>query len=198
LQQELRNCGGEQTQPAFAKELGISFRAYRYYESGERMPPGDVLIKLAQISGRSVDWMLTGKERERWTFSLVSDQSSNSIGNRIKELRGERSMKSFADELNISFAAYQNYEYGKRIPPGEVLIKLAQISGRSVDWILTGKEYKQATSLGSPASLKDALIMEINELIQCEPEDFIKQLRQILQERKVNRHKLSDLRRGYK
>jgi transcriptional regulator with XRE-family HTH domain len=49
-------------------------------------------------------------------------------------------MKDFAAALGISFAAYQNYEYGKRVPPGPVLAKLSEISGRSVDWILTGIE----------------------------------------------------------
>lgn len=62
------------------------------------------------------------------------------IGNRIKELRGTRPMKLFAAELKISFAAYQNYEYGKRVPPGTVLSRLSEVGGKSVDWILTGEE----------------------------------------------------------
>ena len=35
---------------------------------------------------------------------------------------------------------YQNYEQGKRIPPGPVLARIADLCGVSVDWILTGQE----------------------------------------------------------
>lgn len=43
--------------------MGCSFRAYRYYESGERTPPGDVLVALSKASGKSIDWILTGVEK---------------------------------------------------------------------------------------------------------------------------------------
>ena len=62
------------------------------------------------------------------------------IGNRIKGLRGAVSQERFAGQLGISKQGYLRYEYGKRIPPGEVLQKIAEIGGVTVDWILTGAD----------------------------------------------------------
>ena len=68
------------------------------------------------------------------------------IGNRIKSVRGDRSQQQFAEELGISFRAYRYYESGERIPPGPVLSRLAEISGRSIEWILKGSEAKKVVA----------------------------------------------------
>jgi transcriptional regulator with XRE-family HTH domain len=62
------------------------------------------------------------------------------IGQRIKYLRGKTPMKEFARQLAISFAAYQNYEYGKRLPPAQVLQKIAALTHVTSDYIMTGDE----------------------------------------------------------
>jgi transcriptional regulator with XRE-family HTH domain len=62
------------------------------------------------------------------------------IGSRIKELRGLKSQASFAREIGVSLQGYLNYEYGKRVPPGPVLAKIAEIGHATTDWILTGSE----------------------------------------------------------
>jgi transcriptional regulator with XRE-family HTH domain len=62
------------------------------------------------------------------------------IGQRIKQLRGALSQRDFAEKLGLSLMGYQNYESGRRIPPGPVLSKIAALSGVTVDWILTGIE----------------------------------------------------------
>jgi transcriptional regulator with XRE-family HTH domain len=61
-------------------------------------------------------------------------------GRRIKEIRGSVSQPAFAARLGVSLQGYLNYEYGKRVPPDPVLAKLSEMSGRSVEWILTGVE----------------------------------------------------------
>lgn len=48
----------------FAVKIGISPRAYHYYESGERLPPGSVLERIALISGKTVDWLLGCEKTE--------------------------------------------------------------------------------------------------------------------------------------
>ena len=45
------------SQEALAKKLEIGSRAYQYYESGERLPRLDVLIKLADYFGVSLDYL---------------------------------------------------------------------------------------------------------------------------------------------
>lgn len=45
---ELRESKGL-SQPQISEKVGISLRAYQYYESGERMPDVDTAIKIAGI-----------------------------------------------------------------------------------------------------------------------------------------------------
>ena len=45
-------------QKNIANDIGISLRAYRYYENGERNPDSDTLVKLADYFGVSVDYLL--------------------------------------------------------------------------------------------------------------------------------------------
>ena len=42
-------------QPELAEKLGISLRAYQYYESGEREPQLSVLTTIADFYGISLD-----------------------------------------------------------------------------------------------------------------------------------------------
>lgn len=62
------------------------------------------------------------------------------IAQRIKELRGDKSQKVFADEIGVSFRAYCYYESGERNPPVSVVTRISKLCGVSVDWILTGQE----------------------------------------------------------
>ena len=58
--------------------------------------------------------------------------------NKIKELRKScrLSQAKAAEKLGISDTAFQNYEYGKRDIPGDVLYKMASLFGSTVDYIL--------------------------------------------------------------
>ncbi len=55
---------GGLSQKEFAKKLGISVRAYQYYEAGDRIPKGEELQRIAEACGISVDWLLTGGSSE--------------------------------------------------------------------------------------------------------------------------------------
>ena len=52
------------TQPEFAKKIGISLPALQNYESGKRIPRGDVLRKIADYAKTLVDWILRGEDGE--------------------------------------------------------------------------------------------------------------------------------------
>ena len=60
---------------------------------------------------------------------------------RLKELRKNKgvSQEQIANALGITFRAYQNYEYGQREPNIEMLNKMADYFGTSIDYIL-GRE----------------------------------------------------------
>ncbi|MGQ3674226.1 helix-turn-helix domain-containing protein [Xanthobacter sp. TB0139] len=57
----LRRAAG-QTQVEFAETLGVSLRAYKGYEGGEREIPTSVILKLCDMSSVTPSWILTGKK----------------------------------------------------------------------------------------------------------------------------------------
>lgn len=57
----------------------------------------------------------------------------------LRKSKGYSNMKDFCEVSGISFNTYQNYETGKRIPPAEILIKLADFYGVTTDYLL-GRE----------------------------------------------------------
>jgi transcriptional regulator with XRE-family HTH domain len=63
-----------------------------------------------------------------------------SIGRRIREIRGfELTQTEFGRLLGIAQTQLSRYERGENLPTTEVLLKLKGHSGKSIDWILTGK-----------------------------------------------------------
>jgi len=50
---------GPRGKARFAKQLGISPSTYDYYES-TRVPPADVLLRMAEVAGVDISWLLTG------------------------------------------------------------------------------------------------------------------------------------------
>lgn len=46
------------TQQAMADRLGVSLNGYQKYEQGERQPPLDTLVKIADILDVSTDYLL--------------------------------------------------------------------------------------------------------------------------------------------
>lgn len=51
---------GVRGKSAFAKALGLSPSTYEYYES-TRVPPADVLLRIATVGGVDLTWLLTGQ-----------------------------------------------------------------------------------------------------------------------------------------
>jgi transcriptional regulator with XRE-family HTH domain len=63
----------------------------------------------------------------------------HALGQRIRQLRGDVTQEDFARSLGISQAQLSKYELGQSALPLGALVKLGQKSGRTADWILTGK-----------------------------------------------------------
>ena len=51
---------GPRGKAAFAKVLGLSPSTYNYYEAA-RVPPADVLVRIADVAGADLGWLLTGQ-----------------------------------------------------------------------------------------------------------------------------------------
>jgi transcriptional regulator with XRE-family HTH domain len=64
ISDRLKHVRGKKKKAEFAKILGIPQPNLSKYESG-RMPPADVMQKIADYGGVTVKWLLTGKEEKK-------------------------------------------------------------------------------------------------------------------------------------
>jgi transcriptional regulator with XRE-family HTH domain len=64
----------------------------------------------------------------------------DAVGRRVRELRGfDVNQAEFARELRISQGQLSRYEQGSSEIGAEVLLRLARKSGKTIEWLLTGK-----------------------------------------------------------
>ncbi len=61
-------------------------------------------------------------------------------------LRGEKTQKEVAADLNISISALAMYEQGKRIPRDEIKLRIAAYYGKSVQDIFLNKMSRKRTN----------------------------------------------------
>ena len=62
------------------------------------------------------------------------------VGRRLRELRGfDTKQAEFARELGVSQGQLSRYEKGKSEISAEVLLRISQRFGKSMEWLLTGK-----------------------------------------------------------
>ena len=63
------------------------------------------------------------------------------VGRGVRELRSfEVVQAEFARELGISHGQLSRYEKGRSEIGTEILLRLARRSGKTVEWLLTGKD----------------------------------------------------------
>lgn len=65
LFERLRLLRKEQNLPQekTAAEIGVGFSTYRRYETGERVPDADVLIRIADFYGVTLDYLVGRSEK---------------------------------------------------------------------------------------------------------------------------------------
>jgi transcriptional regulator with XRE-family HTH domain len=62
------------------------------------------------------------------------------VGRRVREIRGfETHQSAFAMELGISQGQLSRYEQGSSEIGATVLLRLARMSGKTIEWLLTGR-----------------------------------------------------------
>ena len=62
------------------------------------------------------------------------------VGRRLRELRGfDANQAEFAKSIGISQGQLSRYEKGKSEISAEVLLRISQRFGKSIEWVLTGK-----------------------------------------------------------
>ena len=64
------------------------------------------------------------------------------IGKRLRELRGNRTVQSVANEIGISRSALAMYEIGDRVPRDEIKLKLCNYYGVDINIFFTDKQHE--------------------------------------------------------
>jgi transcriptional regulator with XRE-family HTH domain len=63
------------------------------------------------------------------------------VGRRIREIRGfDLTQAQFGKSLGVGQNSVSRYEQGLAAPTLEILVRLKALSGRSIDWIVTGTD----------------------------------------------------------
>ena len=106
---------GPRGKSSFAKKLGISPSTYAYYESS-RVPPADVLVRIADVAGVDLRWLLTG---ETGGGSVPADHP---VVRRVARLLGEHPnatapLAAFLDVLAGSFRFPAKPAVAAALPP---------------------------------------------------------------------------------
>ena len=85
------------------------------------------------------------------------------LGKRIQELRkkAELSQTDLAQKIGISYTQMSRYEVKNVQPPADVLKKIADVFGVSVDYLISGDSEEKAK-----ATLKDAKLLQLFKAVE--------------------------------
>jgi transcriptional regulator with XRE-family HTH domain len=76
------------------------------------------------------------------TLPERSDVDWKLVGRRIRELRGfDLTQEEFARRIGVSQNYLSTMEHGKVQIGAEILLRISQAFGKSIEWLLTGKEW---------------------------------------------------------
>ena len=119
--------------------------------------------------------------------SIVNEYDRGTLAKRLSDLRGDRSQKEIAKNIDISDAALGTYENGTRVPSAEVIFKLAKYYNVSSDYLLGLRKEKSTnpkiTDISDYTGLSDKAIENLSSsrnqpisLEQSKSYDYISEL----------------------
>lgn len=122
--------------------LNIKETAYQHYEYGRVKPKVETLTKMAEFFEVSTDFLLGLTDNNETKRSKFEDNIKKSIST---ILRAERkkigiTQKQMADQLNLGYTTYQQYENCKRMPMNESLVRMANYFHMEMDTLLGRKK----------------------------------------------------------
>ena len=122
--------GKDLNQTQVAAVLRISQRGYSKYETGENKIPPEVLLRLADFYGVSVDYLLGRDETP-----AAQPPRGGSGRLQLAALRREHGMTQAqaAAMLGCSASLYARYERGEHPLPLPLAVKLADLYGVTLD-----------------------------------------------------------------
>lgn len=116
------------------------------------------------------------------------DFHEKAVMKRITHLRqdfaGARGKAKFAKTLGVKLSTYNSYEKD-RLPPIHVLLKICDLTGANLHWLLAGS-YKEAEAHQAASGLSTELTTKLKTLLRTSPEsaDAITAFVELLSEKK--------------
>lgn len=104
------------------------------------------------------------------------------IGQRFKELRGNLTLKVFAEPLGVSPSAISNIENDRAEPSVELALKISQVYKVSLDWLLKGEEKPPVAQEANEAYItisKDELLDLYKKLSKKQEDELTQKQEQI-------------------
>ena len=121
-----------------SKQLGYAHnQMYRLVHREIQLTPSFVET-FCKTFNVSIDYLLDGKGK-KFTVEPKLYKEVN-IKRRLKELRGDEDIKTYAERVNIYTSNYKKIESGETKLTEKSAEKIAETNGVSVDWLLYGDE----------------------------------------------------------
>lgn len=111
------------------------------YERGQAVPGGRVLQRLSEM-GINERWVLTGNGPAYQSSRQVTKNGPAAcgvtIGDRIRQVRGEMTQREFGELLGISAKTVLRLENGERKPDTDLILKLHVLFRVEPLWLIAG------------------------------------------------------------
>ena len=124
------------TQQELADLAGISLRALSNYEGGTRVPPLEIMIRLAKALNVDI--------KDLDAKSPLVDYYDDILGKKIKLYRKYKSLtqKQLADKIGVSELTIRRYESNQKEPKHNTLIKIAEALDISIKELIDYDDIK--------------------------------------------------------
>ena len=124
------------TQQELADLSGISLRALSNYEKGSRIPPLEIMIRIAKALNVDI--------KDLDEKSPLVDYYDDILGKKIKLYRKYKSLtqKQLADKIGVSEITIRRYESNQKEPKHNTLIKIAEALDISIKELIDYEDIK--------------------------------------------------------
>lgn len=137
------------TQSKLAEQLGVSQRNISYYESGERVPPADVLKKISILFDVTVDTILGLKKmgaESNDCYDYFYEEGDTNWNIRNIATKKNISHDELLEKSCIDKERFELIWYGNVQPVAEELIRIAYVLDVSIDFLLNNSQREKITS----------------------------------------------------
>lgn len=120
--ERIRHLRGDLSQAEFASKIGVHKEMVGKYERGQNVPGGDVLTRMREVFGVSLDWLLTGQGQMRRDEAAPAAASPTTV-----EAQAAVNVGLYGQVLEQVAAVYQ--ECGVTASLAQIGAKAAEIAG---------------------------------------------------------------------